>query len=186
MPSDLKDPLTSCTHSQRDKNLSSQQCHRKESSRKISKRSVPYLFWIEEKVSAHPNIVVRRFSRRRFTLAVRPEDSSLLTASSRISEHPTVNRHPAPCRISVSILRYSDGTPYPLQPVLASGTLSQLDNCVGCDRSTWKYACRLGMSLRLLCHPTASSTDCLLSSTSLYSFCGPATFIRQRSLQPFV
>jgi hypothetical protein len=41
-----------------------------------------------------------------------------------------------PCRISVSILRYSDGTPYPLQPVLASGTLPQLDNCVGCDRST--------------------------------------------------
>jgi hypothetical protein len=99
MPSDLKDPLTSCAQSQRDKKLSSQQCHRKESPRNISKRSVPYLFWIEEKVSAHPDVVVRRFSRIRFTLAVRPEDSSLLTASSRISEHPTVNCDPAPCRI---------------------------------------------------------------------------------------
>ena len=99
MPSDLEDPLTSCAHSQRDKKLSSQQCHRKESPRNISKRSVPYIFWIEVEVSAHPGIFVRRFSRRRFTLAVRPEDSSLLTARSRISEHPTVNRHPAPFRI---------------------------------------------------------------------------------------
>ena len=102
---------------------------RKESPRNISKRSVPYLFWIEEKVSAHPDIVVRRFSRRRFTLAVRPEDSSLLTASSRISEHPTVNRHPAPCRILHNVShpahRVASGT-----PCLILHTVSHLAHCV--------------------------------------------------------